>query len=31
MEHVKEGLTSNIQVEIVNQTYNYKFQKYLDD
>ncbi len=26
----KKGLTSNIQVEIIDQIYNQRFQKYLD-
>jgi hypothetical protein len=30
VEHVKDGSTSNIQVEIVNQIYNQRFQKYLN-
>ncbi len=31
MEHVEKGLTTNVQVEIVDQIYNQRFQKYLDD
>jgi len=30
VEHVKDGSTSNIQVETVNQIYNQRFQKYLN-
>ncbi len=30
VEHVEEGSTLNIQVEIIDQIYNQRFQKYLD-
>jgi hypothetical protein len=30
VEHVEEGSTLDIQVELVDQIYNKKFQKYLD-
>jgi hypothetical protein len=29
VEHLEKGSTSNIQVEIVNQIYNQRFQNYL--
>jgi hypothetical protein len=30
VEHVEEGLMKDIKVEIVDQIYNKRFQKYLD-
>jgi hypothetical protein len=30
VDHVKEGSTWDIQVELVDQIYNKRFQKYLD-
>jgi len=30
IKHVEDGSTFDIQVELVDQIYNHKFQKYLD-